>query len=155
MAETIRIQNVSGSAQQFSFFEYTDFDLNNTIANDRGNLDNTNSIHQRDLAGGTQAEVIGAPNFNAWEIALYPVLLGQLNSGVPINLTNTVSPLTGDVTFGMQWNFTLADGGTFIISKDKLITSVPEPSSVITLSTGLAAFGLAAIRRLRKARTAA
>jgi hypothetical protein len=154
MAETIRIRNVSGSTRQFSFFEYSDFDLKETIGDDTGVFDNLNSIHQFDATGGL-VEVIGAPNFTRWEIAPYATILNKLNDGVATNLSNTVSPLFGDVTFAMQWDFTLANNGTFIISKDKLITAVPEPSSVLLLSGGLAAVGWGATRRLRKSGTGA
>jgi hypothetical protein len=46
----------------------------------------------------------------------------------------------GDVTWAFQWDFQLAAGDSFIISKDKYlnVTIIPEPSTLGFVALGLA-----------------
>ena len=47
----------------------------------------------------------------------------------------------GDVTWALQWDFALAPGSTFLISKIKDV-QIPEPSAAVLVSLGLIAFAL-------------
>ncbi|WP_165247190.1 hypothetical protein [Paludisphaera soli] len=154
MAETIRVTNISGRALDFSFFQYTDFDLNGSPGGDAGVHVNANTFRQTDTAGGTVAQEVALPTPSRWEMGPFATILDKLNDGAATNLSNGVSPTFGDVTFAFQWDFRLANGGSFIISKDKLITAVPEPASVVSLGFGLFAIAAGGLKRLAASRGA-
>jgi hypothetical protein len=47
----------------------------------------------------------------------------------------------------LEWDLTIADGQSVLISKDKRLEVVPEPSTVALVSLGLIALGLQKRRR--------
>jgi hypothetical protein len=151
LAETIRIRNNGTSALSFHFFQYCDFDLVPNIGDDIGRLTNANTVRQSD-SGTTLSETVVTPVPSHWEINTYPNTLFSLTNGSPTTLSDGTSPLgPGDITWAFQWDFNLAPGGTFIISKDKLIHPVPLPPSVLLLGTGLLGVGLLRFRRKNSA----
>ncbi|MDB6109574.1 MAG: hypothetical protein JWR69_1324, partial [Pedosphaera sp.] len=55
------------------------------------------------------------------------------------NVGSGIGP--GNVTWALQWDLTIAAGGTALISKDKYLEIiVPEPSTFALTGLGLAAF---------------
>lgn len=146
IAESIRITNVSTAGpQSFTFFQYTDFDLNNTFAND--DLVHTNANAFQVTEGAiVAAETISTPVAAHWQGSNTGGIYGSLANATPTTLTDSGSPLNGDVSFAWQWDMTLNPGQTFLISKDKNIT--PEPGTFLALGVGLA--GLLAARKRRK-----
>ncbi|MDY6784318.1 MAG: PEP-CTERM sorting domain-containing protein [Cyanobacteriota bacterium] len=153
IAESIKINNISGGALDLSFFEYTDFDLSDTFFDDTVAFNNINVFTQMDNA--TMAQVSAIPDATAYEAGIFPDTLDKLNDGSPTNLTNTppfgtsLGPV--DATSAWQWDFNIARGGSVIISKDKLIKKkdVPEPGTVIALLAA-GSLGLALKRRKLK-----
>lgn len=151
LQETIQIENLSGAPLDLHFFQYSDFDLAGTVGGDTVNLN-------RDLASGrftgatqskdtiTLTETIAQTGVIPWanrgEVATFPSTLNQLATSYDLN--NSVGPVTGDATWALQWDLTLADGAVFTISKDKLLTGVviPEPSSLALVSLGLLGYAL-------------
>lgn len=147
IAEQITITNTGTSPRTFSFFQYTDFDLNNDTLDDTVGLANANSVFQHDLLSGTTvSETVFAPTFSLSEMNIFPTTQGALDDGDVDNLDGSAGPLVGrrDYTWALQWNFTLGAGESFIISKDLLIT--PTPGSMALLGLG----GLAVSRRRRR-----
>jgi PEP-CTERM motif len=81
------------------------------------------------------------------EIAPFPVTLSKLNDGMPTVLSDTppigVVAGPGDLTWAYEWDFQLAPGATFQISKDKNLHAspppVPEPAtaSLLMLAAGV------------------
>lgn len=147
IAESIRIQNTGTSTLDFHFFQYSDFDLNGTAGNDTGIRTNPNSIRQSDpLAGVNISETVITPSPTFYQIDTFPNLLNALNDGTPTTLANTpgigTSVGPADVTWAFQWDFSIAGGGTAIISKDKRLDSVPDAGSTVAL-LGMALTGLA------------
>lgn len=136
IAEQIRVINTSNQTLPFHFFQYSDFDLNGTLFDDTVQANNTNSVMQSDPSL-VVSETVVTPTPSRSQVAYYPDLINSLEDGSPTTLNNFGGPLTGDVTWAYQWDFNLAPGRTFIISKDKHIQTVPEPSSLAILGMGL------------------
>ena len=142
MGELIRITNLTSSPLAFHFFEYSDFDLMGPNS-DSAALTNANTITQKNQVLSV-AETVVTPAPNHWEIAYHPALLEQLNGGAT-SLTDTNNTTIGDITWGFEWDVTIAPGSSFLISKDKLVSGVPEPGILILLGCGL--IGALAVRR--------
>ena len=107
---------------------------------------NSNAVRQIDLLNGiTAAETILTPSFTLSEMGIYSATLTRLDNAVVDNLNGTAGPLVGraDYTWAFQWEFDLAPGASFLISKDKQIT--PAPGAVALLGLG----GVAVARRRR------
>lgn len=145
IAETIRVQNLSNGALDFHLFEYDDFDINGTAGGDFASMINSSTVTQWE--GPITAMVGTVPPPNAWQIAAWPSLAASLNDATATNLDNTGSGSgPADLAFAMQWDRTINAGGSFIMSKNKRIETVPEPATMAALGLGVAAM----IRRRNK-----
>ena len=145
ISEIVRIQNLSNGLLDFHLFEYDDFDVNGTAGGDFGDLINSSTIGQRD---GLRRVMVGAtPPPNAWQIGAWPTLLNSLNDNTPTNFNNTGDGLgPADLSFGMQWNRRIDAGGSWLMSKNKRVETVPEPATMAALGLGVAAI----VRRRNK-----
>jgi hypothetical protein len=131
VGETLRITNTSGSPLDFHFFQYTDFDLNATANNDFLRYTANNTVQQFD-GSVIASETVVTPPPQHRQGDFFPVILNSLNDGAPTTLNDQPPVLTtigpGDLTWGYEWDRTIATGGTFIISKDKtLAPNVGQP----------------------------
>jgi hypothetical protein len=70
---------------------------------------------------------------------MVPVTLDSLNDGLPTTLNGNLGPMTGEVAWALEWDFTLPAGGSYLISQDKTLTLVPEPVTLALVGLGLAA----------------
>jgi hypothetical protein len=146
VAETITIHNLGRGPLEMSFFQYVDFDLNDGDIDDSVQLVNANTMRQTD--GLFVAETVATPAPTLTEVALFDSTLDKLNDGSPSNLDGTTSSAgAGDWTWAFQWDIVLGANGSFIISKDKHISLVPEPSSMVLAAIGLVGACFAARRR--------
>ena len=153
MAEQITFSSTSVSDLDIHFFQYTDFDLNGTGANDSAAFTNANTVWQFE-PGFEFTETVITPVPTHRELSTHPLTLTSLNDLLPTTLSDT--PADGivigpaDVTWAYQWDFTLLpegqQGGSYQISKDKNLQAVPEPSSTALLGI----VGLALMLRRRK-----
>ena len=145
LLENITIKNTGSNLLDFHFFNYTDFDLNDTD-------DDTTKIG---IGRATQSdnftlatEVID-PASSYYQVSPFSNILDALQDDVPTTLANSSGPLTGDNSSAFQWDFALETGTSVSINNSKLITpveSVPEPS----MTLGIIGFsGLMLLRRLR------
>ena len=149
ISEQIRLNNISQTALDFHFFQYTDFDLGGLFGgfNDTVSIIAPNVAHQNNPnVAITETTVTTA---SRWEANLFPNTLNSLGTA-GYNLSDATGPLTGDATWAFQWNRTLAPGGSFLISKDKHIDAVPEPATMLLLGSGLLGIGVYARRRFSK-----
>jgi len=150
LAETIVIQNLSGSTLPFCFFQYADFNLGGTPNNDSGNLNRTsngfNQVNQTDgfCSIGENVDAVVSHPATYGEVANDNSILNSLNNGTPTTLNDNMST-SGNVKWALEWVTNIAPGGTYIISKDLNIcgvVSVPEPSTWSLISLGLVAVGM-------------
>jgi hypothetical protein len=159
MTERITLRNVSASSYTLHFYQYSDFDLVGSAANDHVELirDGLTGL----FSGATQWD--GDPNnrqfaahisvtpANHAEATFWPVLVNELTDSHPTTLADTVGVVGsgGDVDCAFQWDWSLAAGGSITLDVDKNLSLppsvVPEPSTAALISLG--AFALAFSRR--------
>jgi hypothetical protein len=152
LSEQIRISNLSAGILDFHFFQYVDLDLfggGDDIVQLGKNLQNKfNEAFQIDGAASF-AETVTAPGANHAEAALTGVTLVALMDGNPTTLSDTLAAGPGNVTWAFQWDFSLAPGASFLISKDlNMLVPVPEPSAFALAGLGVLMLGW--MRRSRK-----
>lgn len=137
VSEIVRITNRGTSALDFHLFEYDDFDIGGTFGNDTATRLDASSIRQSD--GLTSVTVGAVPAASHWQIAEVPTVFDILDDGLASNLSDSGSPTgPGDVAFGFQWDATVAAGGSWIMSKNKVVSTVPEPATMAVLGLGAA-----------------
>lgn len=145
IGEIVRIRNRSNGALDFHLFEYDDFDIGETAGGDFASLVNSSTIEQHE--DPYYAMVGSTPPFDHFEISAWPNLLSKLTDNDADNLSDgALSAGPGDLAFGMQWDRTIAAGGTFVMSKNKRVETVPEPGTI-------AALGLGALVLMRRRRS--
>jgi hypothetical protein len=150
LAEQISISNTGTSPLDFHFFQYNDFDLNGSAAGDSAVFTNANAVQQSEGALSV-SETVHTPAASHREIDTFAATLAKLTDAVPTTLSDLPATGTslgpGDMTWAFQWDFTLLPGRTYLISKDKHLGGVPEPTAAILLSMGIGL--LVAARRPR------
>jgi len=153
ISESIQIINTTTTNLDFHFFQYSDFNLGNTPGDDVLQLGTNifglyNVADQVDSTFGHFQETVLTPGANRGQAALVPSILNSLNDGGPTTLSNATGPVgPGDVSWGFQWDVTIAPSDTFLLSKLKSIELAPEPSSI-----ALGLLGLAGIQWMRRRR---
>jgi len=140
LSETITIQNLTSSAQTFSFFQYSDFNL--------GGAPGDYVSIGRDLHGlfGNALQTNGpirlaessiTPGANHAEASIFPSTYSSLTNNSVTTLSDTTSAGPGNATWAFEWDINLSAGGTFGISK-VLDVQVPEPSIAALVGVGAA-----------------
>lgn len=150
IAEIITIKNVGTSALDFHFFMYTDFKLS-LSSNDKITFLNSTTALQTNVNGAfitTIASASGITSSN--EAALFPTLFTSLTNSTPTILSGVLGPLTGDATFGYEWDVSIAVNGTLTVTVDKNAMAIPEPSSMVLALGGFILLGVLGRRSLHR-----
>lgn len=149
LSEAVRITNLSGSSLDLHFFQYSNFDLAPDLVDNATLTPSFGHAHQVPVNGGMMlSETVATPQPTHAEANYFANTVNALNDGNPTTLNDVLTAGPGNVTWAFEWDVTLADGGTFIVSKDKRIAPViPEPTTIGLLGAVL----LFVARRLRSA----
>jgi hypothetical protein len=161
LGTTLTLSNPEGVSNTFHFYQYSDFGLGGSSANQSiqfllGNPDQPQYTQTGPVGGllGTLTTVVsgGLPLEPEVEAGLYSSsMLGLINGNPAPPFSNTLSAGPGHVVFGMEWDVTLAPGGSLQITE---IQAVPEPSSLALGFLGLFACALLCWDRWFSRRTA-
>jgi hypothetical protein len=158
--ETITITNTNQPGSDpldFHFFEYSDFDVNDSYDLDNAQYLGPGSIRQWE-SFFQAIETVQGPSPDHWAIDEHPYIILSLEevdedwnpvTPVPTTLADGVSPFyDSDLTFAFQWDFEICPGESIEIVKTKEISAVPIPGAIWLLSSGL--IGLVGLRRKLK-----
>jgi hypothetical protein len=156
LQETISIKNTSGSSQVMHLYQYSDFDLGGQTGNQsvQFTADSTPGpgmgqyylVSQTSGAWTvTESVTHGAVPLGSVEAAVFNQTLASLTDVNPTTLNNSYSAGPDNVTYAYEWDLTIPNGGTRLISK--VLTVVPEPSSAALILLGAMAFRAAGRRR--------
>jgi hypothetical protein len=150
--ETITVNNHSGGALDFHFFQYSDFDLGGTPGGDSVSITSGGGGYDYVLQykGPLQiGESINQPPANRGETDEAFNTLNRLSSIAGYNLNNVDSYGPGNATWALQWDVLIADGASFDVFKDKKleISPIPEPSALAIFALGAGLVGFVSRRR--------
>lgn len=141
IGESIRITNLSSTSPlDFHFFQYTDFDIGG-LANDTAERLNANTMSQFD-PNFAATETVTTPAPSQFEVGIFAATRSRLNDTLATTLNGIPGPVTGDATFAWQWDDIIGPSGSFLISKNKSVTPVPEPATLLLLGSGVFGLGL-------------
>jgi hypothetical protein len=143
IAEQITLFNTSGSSLDVSFFQYGDFQL--CLTNENVTFPDTHSVLEQGSIGKV-LETVLVPIASHREGLPFSTTITKLNNGVADDLIDNAGGTGLRMTWANQWDFSLASGGSALISKDKLAI-IPEPSAVMLVLAGLLGLGVGLRRR--------
>ncbi len=145
LGTTITLQNLSGSAQTYHFYQYSDFDLAGVTGGQTAQFAGTTAPYMVTQTGSSGGSLIGtisgiaggtgvtveeqAGLFNGFQFAL-----ANGNPAPSLNGTLTAGP--GNVDFAYEIDATVAAGSSITISE---IQAVPEPSTFGLMGAGMLA----------------
>ncbi|HEV2327802.1 MAG TPA: PEP-CTERM sorting domain-containing protein [Verrucomicrobiae bacterium] len=147
LSTSISLQNLSGISQTFHFYQFSYFDLGGSFSGQNVQFLETTVPYEVVQTGGgggmtgTISALAGGGLASVEEVAgVYNGSNFGLASGNPAP-TFTDSPLSasGNVDFAYEISATLAANSSITISE---LQSVPEPSTVALISSGLIGVGL-------------
>lgn len=147
MVTTMTLDNLSGTTETYHFYQYSDFGLGGTTANQNVLFAGSTApykVTQTALTGGPligQITSISGGSGDTVEEAAGTSNFGLANGNAAPNFSSSSHSASGTATYAYEIDATVASGSSIIISE---IQTVPEPSDVSLILgglVGLAAFG--------------
>jgi len=149
LGEQIKFTNLSGSASTISIFQYSDFILGSAPGSQTLNMTVINSTQAsaNQSGGGAALQWLGQLTGGAVEVQANGsgAPFGPFN-GSATSLNNTTLSASGTAVFGYEFDGSLAPSNSLTISETAALT-VPEPSSVALICSGMIALALLNRRR--------
>jgi hypothetical protein len=141
MGESIAINNTSASVLNFHFYEYSDFNLQGVSGGDSVELNKLrgryNDAYQTSGVLAS-AETVVVPGANHGEAATVGQTLTKLNNGAaPVTLNDNATAGSGNVTWALEWDLSIAAGGSALISEDNYLEVIPVPEAATPASLAL------------------
>lgn len=150
LAEVVRVRNIGSNSLDFRLFQYNDYDLLSTKANDLVERTNSSLIDQSDGILTIHDVIEGTapvPEFSQLGLPFLASITGtagyNLNTAAGAGIGQA---FFGDAAYAFQWNRVLGSGQNFTISTNK-IAFAPEPGTFVAM--GLGALVLLGRRRRR------
>ncbi|MBX3415254.1 MAG: PEP-CTERM sorting domain-containing protein [Pirellulales bacterium] len=148
LTQQITVKNTSGAALPLRLFMFSDFDMNGTVDFDTVNITGGNTATQSDGETLIESQIVTTPAPWRYQADDRNDLLMLLNNATPTTLDNTATYAgPGDPAWAFQWNASIPDGGSFIISNSQSVQAsflVPEPATMgVALMGGLGLCGFA------------
>lgn|ERR1035437_1555667 len=154
LSDTITLKNLSTSSQTISLFQFSDFILGGAAGAQMVNMiSNSPTQYGANQTGGgislqNQVQIVGTIGATTkMQADGNGSLFGPFIGGPPYNLDNVTLNASGNAVFAYEWDVALAPNTSLIISETSTIT-VPEPSSMALMVSGM--LGLALLYRRRQ-----
>ena len=139
ISESVKIKNTSAGPLDFHFYEYADVDLLGLSQPVDSSLQLTgapvNTATQTNGAANL-AETVVTPAPSHFEAGYAGPLLSELGGGSVYTLSDAPSAVNGDLAWAFQWDATIGQNKTLLVSKDLSMSVVPEPSTLVLLGVG-------------------
>jgi hypothetical protein len=146
LSDTLTILNTSGTSETVHFYQYSHFELGGVVGGQNVQFSNGGSgpyfqVNQTGTGGVSLQGLVSGASAPSPEVqAGVGTQFGLVNgSSAPTLDNSTLAAGPGDVSYANEWDATLAPGGSFQISELQTLTSVPEPTSVALMATGMLA----------------
>jgi uncharacterized repeat protein (TIGR01451 family) len=118
IAEVLRILNNTQGSLPISFFQYSDFNLSPGGGQDTVVISNGfKAVQWNPQVGVSESFDLPTPAFV--EVNTDHNTLMSVTNVSGYNLNNNAGPISGDVTWAVQWDVNIGPGGVFLISKGK------------------------------------
>jgi len=149
LGEQIKFTNLSGSAANISIFQYSDFVLGSAPGSQTLNMTPipTTQASANQSGGGATLQWLGQLTGGTVEVqasgsgAPFGAFIGPATT-----LNNTTLSASGSAVFGYEFDGNLASNNSLTISETAALT-VPEPSTVALICSGMIALALVNRRR--------
>jgi hypothetical protein len=142
----VALQNLSGATQSFNFYQYSDFTIGGAAGGQDVEFTGTGfpyTVYQYNPSnlgiGFLTGTIDIGPGTTVEEMAGTSTMFGLVNGQPSPSFNNTLTAGPGVVDFGYEFTATLAPDASITFSE---LQTVPEPSSVALISSGMLAVGL-------------
>jgi PEP-CTERM motif-containing protein len=136
ISETVKVINTSSTnSLSYHLFDYANFTLAGKNSGESVSLSGDNTATVTSGANSSQTVVSGKASEYAVGNAnpFSGSLLNSIENTSDLTLGGPTSITDVDAEWGFQWDFNLAPGASYLVTIDKQVSQVPEPSSSLAL----------------------